>query len=77
MVQNDEHIHDFHVAPDGSLAYVASSTTDVPELLWLAPDAAESVPLTDLNEDWYDKYQLAETDLVSWHRPTAWPSRPC
>ena len=66
VVQNDEHIHGFHVSPDGSLAYVASSTTDVPELLWLAPDAAESLPLTDLNEDWYDKYQLAETDLVSW-----------
>ena len=66
VVQDDEHIHDFHVAPDGSLAYVASSTTDVPELLWLALDAPEAVPLTDLNEDWYDKYQLAETELVSW-----------
>ncbi len=66
VVQNDEHVHEFHVAPNGSLAYVASSTTEVPELLWLAPDAPESVPLTDLNEDWLDKYQLAETDLVSW-----------
>ena len=29
-------------------------------------DAPESVALTDLNSDWSDKYQLAETELVSW-----------
>ncbi|MBV9848064.1 MAG: S9 family peptidase [Armatimonadetes bacterium] len=68
-VQNDEHVHEFHVARSGGLAYVASSATDVPELLWLAPGASESVPLTDLNDDWYEKYRLAETELVSWPSP--------
>ena len=66
VVQNDEHIHEFHVAPNGSLAYVASTTTDVPELLWQAADAPEPVSLTNLNNDWLDKYQLAETELASW-----------
>ncbi len=66
VVQGDEHIHDFHVAPDGSLAYVAGSTTDVPELLWLTPQARDAEPLTDLNEDWQAKYRLAPTELVTY-----------
>jgi dipeptidyl aminopeptidase/acylaminoacyl peptidase len=66
VVEGDEHIHDFHVAPDGGVAFVASSTEDVPELLWLAPKAKRPETLTDLNEDWAEKYDLALTDVVSW-----------
>ncbi len=69
VVEGDEHVHDFHVAPDGGLVYVASSTTDVPELLWLTPDARDAEPLTDLNEDWAAKYQLAPTKIVTYEAP--------
>jgi dipeptidyl aminopeptidase/acylaminoacyl peptidase len=65
-VQSDEHIHDFHVAPDGSIAYITSSTADVPELLWLTPSARDAETLTDLNEDWASKYQLAPTEIVTY-----------
>ena len=66
IVQADEHIHEFHVAPPGGLAYVAGSTTDVPELLWLPPGASDAETLTDLNEDWQAKYQLAPTEIVTY-----------
>ncbi len=42
---------------------------DVPELLWLAPGAKEPDTLTDLNEDWHEKYALAPTELVTWRSP--------
>ncbi len=66
VVQNDEHLHDYHVAPNGGIAYVASSTIDVPELCWLAPNKKRPETLTDLNQDWADGYVLAPTQLVSW-----------
>ena len=66
VVQNEEHLHDCHVAPNGGVAYVASSTVDVPELCWLAPGKKRSETLTDLNQDWADGYALAPTQLVSW-----------
>ncbi len=66
VVHDEQHIHDYHVGPDGGIAFVASSTLDVPELLWLAPGVTEPVTLTDLNEDWAEQYALAPTDLVSW-----------
>ncbi len=71
VVQNEEHLHDYHVAPSGGVAYVASSTVDVPELCWLAPAKnpnakKRSETLTDLNQDWADSYALAPTQLVSW-----------
>lgn len=66
VLAGDEHLHDWHVAPGGGLLYVASSAVDVPELLWLAPQAKTPETLTDLNEDWADTYQIAPTDLVSW-----------
>ncbi len=66
IVQSDEHVHSFHVAPNGGLAFVSSSLADVPELLWLAHDAPEPITLTDLNEDWYERYALAPTELVRW-----------
>jgi len=66
VLSGDETMHDFHVGPGGGVAYVASSSTDVPEVLWLAPDAAEPVTLTDHNEDWQDKYRIEPTELVRW-----------
>lgn len=66
VVESDEHIHCFHVAPDGAIAFVASSAADAPELLWLPGNAKEPIALTDLNTDWSDKYALAPTELVSW-----------
>ncbi len=69
VVQNEEHLHDYHVAPNGGVAYVASSTVDVPELCWLAPGKKRSETLTDLNGDWADGYALAPTQLVSWKSP--------
>jgi dipeptidyl aminopeptidase/acylaminoacyl peptidase len=69
VVQNEEHLHDYHVAPNGGIAYVASSTVDVPELCWLAPGKKRSETLTDLNQDWADGYALAPTQLVSWKSP--------
>ena len=69
VVQNDEHLHDYHVAPNGGIAYVSSSTIDVPELCWLAPGKKRPETLTDLNQDWADGYALAPTQLVSWKSP--------
>lgn len=66
IIESDEHIHNFHVAPDGGIAFVASGTADVPELLWLAAGATEPIVLTDLNQAWAEKYALAPTELVSW-----------
>ena len=66
VIQNDEHLHDYHVAPNGGLAYVAGSAQDVPELYWRAPGAKASEALTDLNQDWRDQYALAATDVVTW-----------
>ena len=66
LTLGDEHIHDFHVGPNGSIAYVASSSLDVPEVLWLAPNASEPLTLTDHNEDWQDKYALSPTEIVRW-----------
>ena len=57
------------VAPNGGLAYVSSSTIDVPELCWLAPGKKRPETLTDLNQDWADSYALAPTQLVSWKSP--------
>jgi dipeptidyl aminopeptidase/acylaminoacyl peptidase len=62
----DQHLHDCHVAPNGGLAYVASSAVDVPELCWLAPKAKQAETLTDLNQDWAESYALAPTDLLTW-----------
>ncbi len=69
VLQNDEHLHDYAVAPNGGLAYVSSSTIDVPELCWLAPGKKRPETLTDLNQDWADSYALAPSQLVSWHSP--------
>ncbi len=69
MVENDEHLHDYAVAPSGGLAYVSSSTVDAPELCWLAPGKKRPETLTDLNQDWADKYALAPTQLVTWKAP--------
>ena len=69
VVQNEEHLHDYHVAPSGGVAYVASSTVDVPELCWLAPGKKRSETLTDLNQDWADNYLLAPTQIVAWKSP--------
>ncbi len=69
VVQNEEHLHDYHVAPNGGVAYVASSTVDVPELCWLAPGKKRSETLTDLNQEWADSYALAPTQLVTWKSP--------
>jgi len=69
VVQNEEHLHDYHVAPSGGVAYVASSTVDVPELCWLAPGKKRPETLTDLNQDWADGYALAPTQLVTWKSP--------
>ena len=66
VVENDEHLHDYAVAPNGGIAYVSSSTVDVPELCWLAPGKKRPETLTDLNQDWADGYVLAPTQLVSW-----------
>lgn len=66
IVNSDEHIHGFHVSPEGGVAFIASSPVDVPELLWLAPEAKKPVTLTDLNEDWREKYALLPTELVAW-----------
>ena len=68
-VENDEHLHDYAVAPNGGLAYVSSSAIDVPELCWLAPNKKRPETLTDLNQDWADRYALAPTQLVSWKSP--------
>lgn len=65
----DQHIHEFHVGRNGELAFVASSPTQAPEVLWLAPDATGPLPLTNLNEDWINRYALAETRLVSYEAP--------
>lgn len=65
ILQADEHIHEFHVAPDGGLAFVVSSTVDVPEVCWLAPGASDAIAVSDLNEDWYEKHVLAPVELVS------------
>ncbi len=69
VMENDEHLHDYAVAPNGGLAYVSSSTVDVPELCWLAPGKKRPETLTDLNQDWADKYVLSPTQLVSWKSP--------
>ena len=69
VIQNDEHLHDYAVAPNGGLAYVSSSTIDVPELCWLAPGKKRPETLTDLNQDWADNYALAPTQLVTWKSP--------
>jgi len=69
VTPDDQHLHDYHVAPNGGLALVASGAQDVPELLWLAPDAKEAEALTDLNGDWADGYALAPIDLVTWEAP--------
>ena len=66
LVSGDEHVHDFHVGANGGIAYVASSSADVPEVLWLAPNASEPVTLTDHNEDWQEKYRVEPTHLVRW-----------
>ncbi|MGI4788978.1 MAG: S9 family peptidase [Janthinobacterium lividum] len=69
VVQNDEHLHDYHVAPNGGVAYVSSSTIDVPELCWLGPGKKRPETLTDLNQDWADGYALAPTQVVTWKSP--------
>ena len=66
ITPNDQHLHDYHVAPSGGLALVASGAADVPELLWLAQGSKEAEALTDLNGEWADSYALAPTDLVTW-----------
>ena len=66
IINGDENVHDFHVGPGGGVAYVASSSADVPEVLWLAPNASEPETLTDHNEDWQDKYRIEPTHLVHW-----------
>ena len=69
VTDDDQHLHDYHVAPNGGLALVASGAADVPELLWLAPGAKDSEALTDLNGDWADGHVIAPTDLVTWEGP--------
>jgi len=69
ITADDQHLHDYHVAPNGGIAQVASGAQDVPELLWLAPGAKEAEALTDLNADWSDGYMVAPTDLVTWNAP--------
>ena len=66
LTDDDQHLHDYHVAPDGGLALVASGAQDVPELLWLAPGAKDTEALTDLNGDWADDHVIAPTDLLTW-----------
>lgn len=66
LVVGDETVHDFHVGPGGGIAYVVSSSADVPEVLWLAPGAPEPAALTDHNEEWQEKYQIEPTHLVRW-----------
>ena len=66
LTDPDLHLHDWHVASDGSLVYVSSSTVDVPELCRLAPEAKSPETLTDLNQDWADGYTLSPTELVTW-----------
>jgi dipeptidyl aminopeptidase/acylaminoacyl peptidase len=73
LIQNDEHIHEFTVSPNGSVAYVASGNQDAPELYWLAHDAEETVVLTELNNDWMDQYALCSVDIVSWKSPDGTP----
>lgn len=69
VTPDDQHLHDYHVAPNGGLALVASGAQDVPELLWLAPGTKDAEALTDLNADWADSYVIAPTDLVTWNAP--------
>ena len=69
VVQSDEHLHDCHVALSGGVAFVASSSVDVPELLWLAPGAKQPETLTDLNQEWADGHALAPTEVVTWQSP--------
>ena len=69
LIQSEEHIHSFHVAPSGGVAYVASSAAEAPELFWLGPSAAEPEQLTDLNDEWHEKYEVAAVELAAWHSP--------
>ena len=69
VIEEDGHVHDYHVAPNGGLAYVASTAQDVPELFWLPPGAKKTQAVTDLNQDWADGYALAPTDVVTWDSP--------
>lgn len=66
LIQSEEHIHGFHVAPTGGVAYVASSAAEAPELFWLGPGAAEPEQLTDLNDEWHEKYEVAPVELAAW-----------
>ncbi|MDQ2799564.1 MAG: S9 family peptidase, partial [Armatimonadota bacterium] len=66
LIENDEHIHEFHVASNGGVSLIAGSLGEAPEVFWLAPGASESEALTDLNQDWHDKYALASAEPVAW-----------
>ena len=66
VVEEDGHVHAYHIAPNGGVAYVASSTQDVPELFWYAPGAKKAEAVTDLNADWSEGYLLAPADVVTW-----------
>ena len=73
VLQNDEHLHDVHVAENGGIAYVASTGTDVPELFWRGPGKKRSETLTDLNGDWRDTYMPSPTEAVSWQSADGLP----
>ena len=66
VLQNDEHLHEVHMAPNGGIAYVASTGIDVPELLWRGPGKKRSETLTDLNGDWRSTYAPSPVEAVSW-----------
>jgi len=73
VLQNDEHLHDVHVALSGGIAYVASTGIDVPELFWRAPGKNRFETLTDLNGDWRDAYAPSPVEAVSWQSPDGLP----
>ncbi len=73
VLQNDEHLHEVHVAENGGIAYVASTGIDVPELFWRGPVAKRSETLTDLNGEWRDTYAPSPTEAVSWQSADGLP----
>ncbi|MGO8672903.1 MAG: prolyl oligopeptidase family serine peptidase [Capsulimonadaceae bacterium] len=74
VIEGDEHIHEFEVAADGSIAFVGSTAVDPPEVFWLGAThgagrtrrASPPIALTDLNGEWAEKHRLGPVELVSW-----------
>lgn len=67
LLGEDEHIQEFSVAKDGTIAFISSAVDDAPEVYALASGRqSKPVALSDLNDDWMDDYELASTDLMTW-----------